>query len=393
MRKRSSYRIKVRKHKRRLKSGNTTTIVRKHYRNNNKKLRRTQTLKKASALKREKKYGVGKTIGGFTYVHSNYEDVLPERVKEAKEKIPSDFPYNIIKYNNKTSDVYFIHSPDFDIANEPIVGDSWFVSNDNKIVKHNKAYSNKLYHHKWLFVKEDYPFFNVELAKSRSETWLSIPGIDKNKIGHKKYWEDIVIPKIQDIEMMIKTGQKRGIFAKNPILTRLILCENFPKDVKILDFGAGTNALQAQKIKEKYPNTKAYDYPLSAIKSIIQNPKLFEIYDLDALNKDYDIIIASNVLNVQPNVKQLENTLNKIYCSMDRDTILFLNLPREPIKVRNNGCVISYPEFVKFTIQELEQRFGQENVIRIREVCDEKTHSYVLKIIKEKDGHGKVFCS
>ena len=193
--------------------------------------------------------------------------------------------------------------------------------------------------------------------------------------------------------MMIKTGQKRGIFAKNPILTRLILCENFPKDVKILDFGAGTNALQAQKIKEKYPNTKAYDYPLSAIKSIIQNPKLFEIYDLDALNKDYDIIIASNVLNVQPNVKQLENTLNKIYCSMDRDTILFLNLPREPIKVRNNGCVISYPEFVKFTIQELEQRFGQENVIRIREVCDEKTHSYVLKIIKEKDGHGKVFCS
>ena len=48
--------------------------------------------------------------------------------------------------------------------------------------------SPQIYHHKWLFVTDDYPGFDVEESKNRSRKWVSLPNIDYSRIGYKKFW-------------------------------------------------------------------------------------------------------------------------------------------------------------------------------------------------------------
>jgi hypothetical protein len=54
-----------------------------------------------------------------------------------------------------------------------------------------------IYHHKWLFVKDDYSEFDVEESKRRSLAWLVLDGIDKKRIGRLSYWTAHVVPRIE----------------------------------------------------------------------------------------------------------------------------------------------------------------------------------------------------
>ena len=56
-----------------------------------------------------------------------------------------------------------------------------------------------IYHHKWLFVTDDYSGFNVEASKERSRLWLGLDGVDKKRSGRKSYWVNNVLPRIQDL--------------------------------------------------------------------------------------------------------------------------------------------------------------------------------------------------
>jgi len=55
-----------------------------------------------------------------------------------------------------------------------------------------------IYHHKWLFVADDYGGFDVDESKRRSLAWMSLPDIDKSRIGRKSYWEDHVLPRLHE---------------------------------------------------------------------------------------------------------------------------------------------------------------------------------------------------
>lgn len=128
---------------------------------------------KGSVVKRSK-YGVGKQMGSQVYLHKDYvSDVVPKKVWENALKVlsdaDSDFEYNCVMYDTKTGNVRFDEAPNFDESREPIVGDTITVKPDGT-VKH--GHSNYIWHHKWLWVKNDYQGFDVNQSKAWSNKWL-----------------------------------------------------------------------------------------------------------------------------------------------------------------------------------------------------------------------------
>lgn len=130
---------------------------------------------KGSPIKRSK-YGVGKLIGGQIYLHKDYAlDVIPKDVWEKALKVlantNSDFEYNCVMYDAKTGNVRFDEAPDFDTAREPVVGNTLTVKPDGTT---KAGYSKYIWHHKWIWVKNDYQGFDVNESKAWSQKWLGI---------------------------------------------------------------------------------------------------------------------------------------------------------------------------------------------------------------------------
>lgn len=143
-----------------------------------------------------------KIVGTSLYIHKSALHQLLDKIKNIQDCLrivdllsivnEENIDYTIVKYDKKTKNLSFIYSPDWDIANEPSVGDSicFNQNNERKIIKG----SNKIYHNKYLFVDSTYKGFDIEEAKKRSQLWNSIPKIEKHKtrIGNKQYWIDLL---------------------------------------------------------------------------------------------------------------------------------------------------------------------------------------------------------
>ena len=139
---------------------------------------------------RSKRFRVGKEIGGAVYVHRAYEAVLPrEALHRAEAALPPGFEYHVVKYAVAEGVFSFVHCPQFDSAPEPIVGEIVTVRPDGAARRRAQPLDPEIYHHKWLFVRDDYPGFDVEASKARSRAWLRLEGVDRRRIGRKSYWE------------------------------------------------------------------------------------------------------------------------------------------------------------------------------------------------------------
>lgn len=146
---------------------------------------------------RSQRYGVGKVIGGAVYLHRQYEELLGHPLEGAKQHLPLGFDYVVVKYHIGRGTVSFLCSPDFDSAPEPIVGDSCLVYLDGKVRQYRQLADPYIYHHKWLFVTNDYSGFDVAVSKRRSLKWLGLtPPVDFTRIGRKSYWETFVLPRL-----------------------------------------------------------------------------------------------------------------------------------------------------------------------------------------------------
>jgi len=146
--------------------------------------------------RRSARYLVGKDIGGAVYVHRQYESVFPSIVDVCRKQIGDEIDYVVVKYSAKTRTVSFIASVGFDVADEPIVGDSVTVSFGGTTRWRKQLVDPYIYHHKWLFVGDDYEGFDVEKSKERSRLWLQLPGVDMTRIGRRSYWEAHVVPRL-----------------------------------------------------------------------------------------------------------------------------------------------------------------------------------------------------
>lgn len=114
----------------------------------------------------------------------------------------------IVKVDVKNNKVSFIKSPDWDIAREPLVGDAYMIDlNENaplrkRTVKITKS-KGQIYHHKWMFVADDYQGFDIEESKKWSEKWQSVIPAErgiKSRIGYKKYWDEYLKKYGLDVE-------------------------------------------------------------------------------------------------------------------------------------------------------------------------------------------------
>jgi len=148
--------------------------------------------------RRSRKYGVGKEIGGAVYVHRKYESVFGPSLDDARRHLPQDFEYAVVKRNLANRAFSFIQVTDFDTAPEPTVGVVITVKDDGTTRFTRPTADPFIYHHKWLFVADDYDEFDVEESKRRSLAWMSLPDVDKARIGRKSYWETDVVPRIRE---------------------------------------------------------------------------------------------------------------------------------------------------------------------------------------------------
>jgi len=147
---------------------------------------------------RSRKYGVGKEIGGAVYVHRQYETVFGDVVATAREKLTAAFEYQVVKYDARRGNISFVSSPDFDTADEPIVSEIITIKPGGAIKRRKQSADPEIYHHKWLFVSDDYSGFDVLESRRRSLRWLSLDGVDAKRIGRLSYWEEQVVTRLLD---------------------------------------------------------------------------------------------------------------------------------------------------------------------------------------------------
>ena len=132
-----------------------------------------------------------------------------------------------------------------------------------------------------------------------------------------------------EIKIANATSRFNGASARNKdgsvraIVPRYV-SEHINKEESILDFGAGKGALHTQWLKELGFNATAYDFGDNIIEGL---------HDKDALKKQYKVIMASNVLNVQSSMQMMFTTLRQIYDSLEYGGKFICNYPSSPRKM------------------------------------------------------------
>ena len=143
------------------------------------------------------KYSVGKAIGSKLYVHKDYADMaipkhIYEKAKELLYKYEPGLSFNCLCYDTKTPNIIrFDEAPNFDSAREPRPGIMWTVD-VSRIHEGERcyrvSYSDAIWHHKWMWVKEDYKGFDVQENYEWSKLWLS--KLDEVASGSQNKWSE-----------------------------------------------------------------------------------------------------------------------------------------------------------------------------------------------------------
>lgn len=113
-----------------------------------------------------------------------------------------------------------------------------------------------------------------------------------------------------------KDGSIRAIVPK-------YVAEHISKEDSILDYGAGKGAVHTKWLRKEGFDVTAYDFGANCIDGL---------HDKDALERQYKVIMASNVLNVQSSREMLIETLQQIYRSLKPGGHLICNYPASPRK-------------------------------------------------------------
>lgn len=126
----------------------------------------------------------------------------------------------------------------------------------------------------------------------------------------------------EETQIMTKTSRTCGAVGSNAKVPKYVR-KYSTKDETILDFGSGKEAIHANSLLEEGFVVYAHE--------IGQNYNS-NFHDPYALKRKYDMVYASNVLNVQPSETTLHNTLNTIISVMKPKSKLIANFPKEPRK-------------------------------------------------------------
>lgn len=138
----------------------------------------------------------GKLVVKRFYVHKSALDAKTKAKVDKAQKLVPDWEWEIARIDCSSGQIALIQSPDWDIADEPTVGEMRIIERNTVKERHVKG---MIYHHKWLFVSDTYTGFNVEKSKARSKLWESLdPPVNKKMIGRRSYWESEVLPRLSN---------------------------------------------------------------------------------------------------------------------------------------------------------------------------------------------------
>jgi len=127
----------------------------------------------------------------------------------------------------------------------------------------------------------------------------------------------------EEVAIANKTSRAGGAVGSKAIVPKLVR-EHVKKGDKILDFGAGKAAMHAVDLRKEGHNVTAHEFGSNI------NP---DLHDKNALSKKYDVVYASNVLNVQVTEPMLHDTISDIKKTMKKGAKFIANYPSEPRKM------------------------------------------------------------
>jgi 2-polyprenyl-3-methyl-5-hydroxy-6-metoxy-1,4-benzoquinol methylase len=134
---------------------------------------------------------------------------------------------------------------------------------------------------------------------------------------------------MEEIKIANATSRSNGASAINKdgsiraIVPRYV-AEQINKEDSVLDFGAGKGAVHTKWLREEGFNVTAYDFGDNCIEGL---------HDKNALQKQYKVIMCSNVLNVQSSFDMLFETLKQINNSLEPGGEFICNYPASPRKM------------------------------------------------------------
>ncbi len=131
------------------------------------------------------------------------------------------------------------------------------------------------------------------------------------------------MPTAEEIKIANRTSRNKGSVGKKAIVPAYVLAHY--EDVDVLDFGAGKSAAHAEALRNsgQFKSVTAHEFGVN-VNPTIHNPK--------AVDVKYDIVYASNVLNVQSSVNMLGTTLETLANCVRIKGELIVNYPLSPRK-------------------------------------------------------------
>ena len=134
----------------------------------------------------------------------------------------------------------------------------------------------------------------------------------------------------------------------------------------ILDFGAGPQAYHTQGLRMLGFNATAWDVGGNFVEGV---------HDPHALERTYDIVMASNVLNVQPNLAILHAVIRELFHLVAPGGVLVCNYPESPRRIPVKRAAIK--ELLESRFRYVEDIAGYPGVLACykrrykEEVCND----------------------
>ena len=142
-----------------------------------------------------------------------------------------------------------------------------------------------------------------------------------------------------------KSYRRRGAVGRGALVPRYV-ADTARRGDTILDFGAGTYADHAAALRDQGLRVTAFDFGLNWSDKV-HSPR--------ALEKKYDVVFASNVLNVQEYPVLVEELLDLLAGLVKARGRLVLNLPTDP----RYGAWLGKKQDVDDLVEALESRFKE----------------------------------
>lgn len=132
---------------------------------------------------------------------------------------------------------------------------------------------------------------------------------------------------IEEIKIANATYRRKGssVFDKDGNIRSVVarfVEKNIDKDKKILDYGCGSEFIQGKHLRDLGFNIDGWDIGANKPKD-----------GVDKLEQIYDVVYASNVLNVLSSTSMLMETLEQIYNCIKDGGVFIANYPAAPRKM------------------------------------------------------------